>query len=78
MTKVCDEETYVVPTFSKFLRYWFAASAYISDQTQSFVIGKDWRGAPPAERELMCFANDSPKMYWNNWGRIRFSITRIT
>jgi|SRR5271165_191513 len=56
---------------------WFAASAYILDQTHSFVIGKDWRGAPPMDGELICFANDSPKMYWNNWGRIHFCITRI-
>src|SRR6266481_5902419 len=47
-----------------------------TDQAVRSVIGKGWRGAPPADGELICFANDSPKMYWNNWGRIRFSITR--
>ena len=57
---------------------WFAASAYIQETKQSFVIGEDWSGAPPADGQLICFANDVPKMYWNNWGSIRFSITRVT
>jgi hypothetical protein len=35
------------------------------EPNESFVIGKGWRGAPPADGELICFANDSPKMYWN-------------
>ncbi|CAN5898371.1 hypothetical protein BH24BAC1_BH24BAC1_16010 [soil metagenome] len=43
-----------------------------------FLIGLKKDGfSPSVGGELMCYANDEPGWYWNNWGSIRLKIIRI-
>ncbi|MGC2855507.1 hypothetical protein ACM64Y_08530 [Novispirillum sp. DQ9] len=42
----------------------------------AFVIGERWDGSVPEEGELCCFANDLPRMYWNNWGSVTLRVRR--
>lgn len=59
---------------------WFALCGAIEGPTERrFVIGRHaarWR--PPEAGELMCFANDLPSMYFNNWGCVDLSVIRTS
>lgn len=46
------------------------------DEAAAFAIGRRWEGTPATTGVLCCFANDLPKMYWNNWGSVGVTVTR--
>ena len=58
---------------------WFALVGTIGkDESSAFVIGEelvDWQ--PSGSGELMCFANDVPGAYFNNFGSVTLTVTRI-
>jgi hypothetical protein len=57
---------------------WFCLmGALAEDDTRSFRIGagRDW--SPTEAGELLCFANDVPFAYWNNFGSIELTIQRL-
>ena len=60
---------------------WFALVAYIdtgnpNDPQSSFVIGSGLGPWEPSESgELVCYANDLPYMYWNNFGSIELELS---
>jgi hypothetical protein len=59
---------------------WFALVAYVDtgdsdDHQDSFVVGtglSPWE--PSKSGELVCYANDLPYMYWNNFGSIGLEL----
>ena len=58
---------------------WFALIGTVDRMmTTAFLIGKEVTLTPPKSGELVCFANDVSSMYWNNWGRLRLTVTRLT
>ncbi len=55
----------------------FALIGSIDQQAPYFGIGVEATIAPTATGTLYCFANDVPFFYWNNWGTIQLTITRM-
>jgi hypothetical protein len=56
---------------------WFALIGAVGPADQ-FLIGTGRRQRMPATGRLRCYANDVRRFYWNNWGSIQLTITRIT
>jgi hypothetical protein len=58
---------------------WFALVGTLDGQPETaWVIGRGSRHTATASGELVCFANDMPCMYWNNWGALVLTVTRLT
>jgi hypothetical protein len=59
---------------------WFALIGTLDKSRENaFLIGTgptDY--TPPIPGELVCFANDVPGFYWNNYGSIYLTVTRKT
>ena len=56
---------------------WFALCGIVSGGgTDTFLIGSAARLQVPAGR-MLCFANDVPGAYWNNFGTITLTIERL-
>jgi hypothetical protein len=57
---------------------WFALIGTIGESlNNAFLIGMgptDYM--PPISGELVCFANDMPGFYWNNYGSVQLTVTR--
>jgi hypothetical protein len=47
------------------------------DET-AFVIGENRLYAANTKGRLYCFANDLPHWYWNNFGSVRVTVTRVS
>ena len=58
---------------------WFAlVGAVGKDEARLFLIGENLEGwEAKGDGELMCFANDVPRAYFNNHGSITLTITRV-
>lgn len=57
---------------------WFTLIGAIDSQMQSaFVIGSRRRHTPQVTGQLTCFANDVSGFYWNNFGAIGLTVTRL-
>jgi hypothetical protein len=57
---------------------WFTLIGIIDAQMQSaFVIGSRCRHTPQVTGQLTCFANDVSGFYWNNFGAVRLTVTRV-
>lgn len=63
---------------------WFALIGFIdsgspADEQPPFIIGtglEDWR--PERAGELVCYANDLPTMYWNNFGSVTLEMRELS
>ncbi|MCA1706546.1 MAG: hypothetical protein LC808_26090 [Actinobacteria bacterium] len=57
---------------------WFCLIGAINrDPTRQFALGARRSLTMPASGRLTTFANDLPFMYWNNFGSLTLTITRI-
>ena len=58
---------------------WFVLVGTVGqDESTAFVIGEKLENWQPAGAgELMCFANDVPGAYFNNFGSVTLRVTRI-
>ena len=57
---------------------WFALIGAIGrDETTTFRIGTELTFVADRDGELTCFANDAPKAYGNNRGKIELAVTRL-
>jgi hypothetical protein len=62
---------------------WFALIGFIDSGKRSaeqhpFIIGaglRDWR--PARAGEVVCYANDLPWLYWNNFGSVTLEIRQL-
>jgi hypothetical protein len=58
---------------------WFALIGTLDGSLESaWVIGRGGQYTATASGELVCFANDIDSMYWNNWGALVLTVTRLT
>jgi len=58
---------------------WFSLIGTINtDMETAFVIGGRCLHSPRRTGQLMCFANDVPGFYWNNFGEIHLRVTRVS
>lgn len=59
-------------------RPWLALVARIGNTNSlPFFVGTNWTGTPDHSGELFLFANDAAGWYWNNFGSMPVTITRI-
>lgn len=57
---------------------WFTLIGAIDSQlATAFRIGSFCNYAASITGELTCFANDVDGFYWNNWGHVTLSVTRL-
>jgi hypothetical protein len=57
---------------------WFALVGTLDGRPETaWVIGRCARYTAAASGELVCFANDMPGMYWNNWGSLVLTVTKL-
>jgi hypothetical protein len=58
---------------------WFALIGCVGERGPPFRIGsrREWPVPPGASGTLSCYANDVPSAYWNNWGTLRLTVTRL-
>ena len=58
---------------------WFTLIGSIDKKKDSFFfIGNRLDYVPDLTGELFTFANDAPWFYWNNHGRLRLTVTRLS
>lgn len=56
---------------------WFRLIGSIDrDMSTAVAIGSDGTLTPETTGELICFANDVPRTYWNNRGEVTLTVTR--
>ncbi|MCC7058459.1 MAG: hypothetical protein IT272_13685 [Chitinophagales bacterium] len=79
----CDADGYTSLYMSLYNRWkrskdnnWFALIGSIN-QTSDFLIGKSNQKKINENGKLFCYANDVKGFYWNNFGEISLTITRI-
>jgi hypothetical protein len=79
----CDADGYSSLYMSLYNRWkrskgnnWFALIGSIN-QTNDFLIGKANQKVFNESGKLFCYANDVKGFYWNNFGEISLTITRI-
>ncbi len=55
---------------------WFCLIGAVGRDGRPFQIGtgREWVVPPGEAGELLCFANDVPSAYWNNFGAVRLTI----
>jgi hypothetical protein len=57
---------------------WFALIGTLNGRDDTaFVIGRQLEYTADASARLVCFANDVPWAYWNNFGSVTLTITRL-
>jgi len=57
---------------------WFVlAGALDSNSSTAFRIGSRCEYTAVGTGELTCFANDVSGFYWNNWGHVTLTVTRL-
>ena len=57
---------------------WFSLVGCVGEnQDNVFLIGRKREFIAMDDGELTCFANDVSNMYWNNWGSVRLTVTRL-
>jgi hypothetical protein len=57
---------------------WFTLmGAYDAQFATAFRIGSHCECLATATGKLTCFANDVEESYWNNWGHVTLTITRV-
>ena len=79
----CDADGYTSLYMSLYNRWkrsrdnnWFALMGSIN-QKNDFLIGKTNQKVFNESGKLFCYANDVKGFYWNNFGEISLTITRI-
>ena len=79
----CDADGYTSLYMSLYNRWkrskennWFALMGNIH-QTNDFLIGKTNQYIFNESGKLFCYANDVKGFYWNNFGGISLTVTRI-
>jgi len=54
---------------------WFALmGAFDRNDRNAFLIGENAVITPERDCVLLCFANDVPFGYWNNWGEVALQV----
>jgi hypothetical protein len=57
---------------------WFKLIGAVDrDQATAFAIGTSHERVAQRSGQLTCYANDEPGFYWNNFGSVELTVTRI-